>query len=234
MTQLKPSIFIRRVYVSKNSKAAFDEHFHRGLNIIRGQNSSGKTSIMNLIAFGLGRDVRNWKREALSCDFILIDAEINGKILTLKREIDEAQRRPLYIFDGNIESALRAGPQDWLKYPYNSTSEKESFSDALFNVMGMPRPRAENSKITMHQVMRLCYADQPTPARHIFNIEPFDSALTREAVFSLLTGLYNDNLYQAQTELDFNEKKLDKADSEIRSITKLLAKSGITDTTLRS
>ncbi len=231
MTQLKPSIFVNRVYVSKNSKPAFDEFFHRGLNIIRGQNSSGKTSIMNLIAFGLGRDVKNWKREALSCDFILIQVEINESLLTLKREIDSAQQRPLYIFAGALNEALEAGPQQWSKYPYNSTSEKESFSDALFKVMDMPRPRAERSKITMHQIMRLCYADQPTPPTHIFNVESFDSALTREAVFSLLTGLYNDELYKSQTELDFNQKRLEKADSEIRSIIKILAKSEITDTT---
>jgi DNA repair exonuclease SbcCD ATPase subunit len=65
MTPNRPSLFLRRLLVLNHTGGkAFDELFHKGVNIIRGQNSSGKSTIANLIFYVLGGDYTNWTTEA--------------------------------------------------------------------------------------------------------------------------------------------------------------------------
>lgn len=231
MTLFNPTIFIDRVRISKNGKTAFAGDFHEGLNILSGQNSSGKTSIMQLIAYGLGRDIKeqSWTDEQLACDYIIIEAILNGTYYCLKRDIEKAGRRPLEIFEGRLESAQSAGIEQWSRYPYNSTSEKRSFSETLFSLLEMPAIEGDSSKITMHQIMRLCYADQSTPAKQIFNIENWDTALNRENVYRLITGFFSNRLYEAEIEIKQKEKELDRVVSEIKAITQILTKAGFDD-----
>ncbi|MCK5864141.1 MAG: AAA family ATPase [Marinobacter adhaerens] len=231
MTPFKPTIFIDRVRVYKDKKVSFSGDFHEGLNIISGQNSSGKTSIMQLISYGLGRDIKeqSWTDEQLRCDFVIIETLLNGQYYCLKREIEKSGRRPLDIFEGRLETALAAGPELWSRYPYNSTSEKNSFSEALFGILEIPVVQGDSSKITMHQLMRLCYADQSTPAKHIFNLETWDTGLNRENVYRLITGFFSYSLFDAETELRQKEKEIERVIAEVRAITRILSKAGYED-----
>lgn len=93
--------------------------------------------------------------------------------------------------------------------------------------MEMPEAQGDGvSNITMHQLLRVLYADQPSLHSPIFRQEPrFDSALTREAVGSYLSGVYDDTLYMSQLEKRDIEKQISQIDSELRSIYTVLAKS---------
>lgn len=47
------SFFVNRLYVlTAEGKVAYDEEFHHGVNIIRGENSSGKSTITHLLFYG--------------------------------------------------------------------------------------------------------------------------------------------------------------------------------------
>ena len=49
------TLFLQRLRIlTRNGGVAYDEKFHRGVNIIRGQNSSGKSTIVRFIFFVLG------------------------------------------------------------------------------------------------------------------------------------------------------------------------------------
>ncbi len=48
---------IERLYVlTESGQVAYDERFHPGVNIIRGENGSGKSTITHLLFYGLGGD----------------------------------------------------------------------------------------------------------------------------------------------------------------------------------
>lgn len=42
-------MIVERMLVQKDGKSAYDEHYHIGVNVIRGDNSSGKSTILNFI-----------------------------------------------------------------------------------------------------------------------------------------------------------------------------------------
>jgi VIT1/CCC1 family predicted Fe2+/Mn2+ transporter len=49
------SLFLNRlVILTQEGRIAYDEKFHRGVNIIRGDNSSGKSTISHFIFYVLG------------------------------------------------------------------------------------------------------------------------------------------------------------------------------------
>ncbi|AUR04579.1 chromosome segregation protein [Phaeobacter inhibens] len=200
MTQFNPNLMIRRLKVVKSGKAVFDEYFHRGLNIIRGQNSSGKSTIMDFLYFALGGDVEkgHWREAAASCDSVIVEISANSRIVTLMREVEEASFQPMRVFYGTIAEADNANLGAWETYPFKR-GKKESFSQVLFRFLGLPEIEygEANSRLTMNQVLRLIYSDQMSSVERIFRSVSFDLAITRQAVGDLLCGAYSDAYYKA-------------------------------------
>lgn len=227
MTSYKPTLRINRLIVFQGGHKAFDCNFHAGVNVIRGRNSSGKTTIMDMLAFSLGAENIRWKKEALICTETLVEVLLNGKIATLRREISESLKRPMAIYWGSIEAALKAGAQDWELYPFLRSAHRISFSQALIEALEMPQAQGDGtSNLTMHQLLRVLYADQPSVHSPIFRLDSFDTPLTRDMVGGYLCGVYDDELYSAQLRLREIESLLGKQESELRSIYNVLGRSG--------
>src|SRR4051812_15366009 len=100
MTLFKPTLSVRRLIVTRRGQPAFDATFHNGVNIVRGENSSGKSTIMELLAYALGSELRYWKREALLCDYTIAEVAINGTAVTLRRTINDSKLNALDIYWG--------------------------------------------------------------------------------------------------------------------------------------
>jgi hypothetical protein len=192
--------------VTKAGQRAYDEHFHAGVNIIRGVpgegNSVGKSTIADLIFYGLGGDLTSWKDEAALCDLVIIEVRADGTSLTLRRQISQAALQPMSIYFGDFETSQRSGTDGWQVFPYTRHGDRESFTQVLFRVLGMPEVPAEAAaNITMNQLLRLMYVDQMTPVDRIFRFDSRDSPLRRQAVGDLLCGVFDDRIYPAQLRL---------------------------------
>ena len=229
MTLLKPTLKVTRLVVLQGGHRAFDCTFHFGVNVVRGRNTSGKTTIMDMIAYSLGAENIRWKPHALKCSNVMIEVELNGEPATFLREISQEAQRPLSIFWGRIEGALAAGPSLWDRFPFKRSEQKISFSQAIFGALDLPQAQGQGAaNLTMHQLLRVLYADQPSVHSPIFRMDNFDSALTRETIGGYLSGVYDDQLYTAQLRVRELNKALDKKISELRGIFRVLGQSGQT------
>lgn len=213
------NLFLNRLIIfADENKCAYDETFHRGVNIIRGQNSSGKSTILRFIFFALGGTYQNFVPEALRCSHVVAEIETNGKKLTLKRYLDKTEEGdrckkeiPMYIYLGGIDdyhADKRPQNEKWHKYGYRTGSETRSFSNVLFQMMGLPEFKAD-SNITMHQILRLIYLDQESPLSSLFFFDQWDKELIRETVARLLMGLYDEDLSKAKLEKEQVEKDIE-------------------------
>ena len=228
-------ILNRLVIITKDGKTAYDETFHRGVNIIRGHNSSGKSTIIRFIFYALGGCYSDFVPEALLCRVVFAEVEINGAVYTLKRYLERtddgrvSKYSPMYIYYGGMEdSKTDRRPDRWQKYGYKTTSGQRSFSNVLFELMGLPEFKAE-SNITMHQILRLIYLDQESPLSSLFFFETFDQELTRETVAELLMGLYDEQLSSKKLQQIALKKKIDETTQAIR-----ITKQFLSDPTLES
>lgn len=229
MTFIKPTLIVNRLSVFQNGHVAFDCEFHKGINIIRGRNSSGKTTVMDMLAFSLGAENIRWKPQALKCTSTIVEVSLNNKLACFKRDIAKEPMRPLSIYWGGMESAKKAGVHEWELYPFKRSENKISFTQAVLNALGMPLAQgAGSSNLTLHQILRVLYADQPSVHSPIFRFDKFDNALTRETVGGYLCGVYNDELYNAQLSLRDIDNELSKKVTELKSIFNVLGRSGKT------
>jgi hypothetical protein len=219
MTLHKPTILVNHLVVTKNGMPVMDIHFHAGLNIINGENSSGKTTAIRFIAYALGSESISFNQVAQLCDEIYLEIFTNEAVVTLRRNVSTQIMRPLSIFFGGMVAALSGAVTQWQQYPFKISESKVSFSQMMFRLLEMPELRSEGgSNITMHQLMRLIYSDQETPSSDLFRYDRFDRGITRAAVGDYLLGIDSTELY----DLKLQESAADKEASAIRTSIKTI------------
>lgn len=225
MTQYEPTLIVTRLVVKRNGHIAYDEAFHEGVNVIRGENSSGKSTILNFIFYGLGGDLTDWSDTALLCTDVFVEVDLNGKKAVLSREVTRTPRQPMEVFGGDYQTAMAASRAEWIKYPYLRSESKESFSQALFRLLGLPEVADEvSSNVTMHQILRLLYADQLSPVENLFRFEPFDPPTLRDVIGRFLCGVYDSSLYNNELKIRTLQSAFDSAQAELRSLFAVLGK----------
>lgn len=233
MTQYNPFLKLNRLVIfTKEGKKAYDEFFHEGVNIIRGHNSSGKSTIANFIFYVLGGDFKKWTKASLNCNDVYAEVYINNEPITIKRIISTSGNQPMSIFWGSYEESIKSGSEGWQIYPYRRSpaSNKKSFSNALFLALGFPELRGDvDSNITMHQILRLLYVDQKSLTLDLLMTDTFDSAITRKTIADLLFGVYDDSLYSDKIELRDSEKDFEVKRRQFEGIEQIF-KSSDTET----
>lgn len=228
MTESKPSyLALRRLVIRSAETIAYDEKFHFGLNIIRGENSSGKSTILDFIFYVLGGDVYIWKAAAARCTMVTAEVELNGIVVTLQREVSTERRRPLAIFYGPFEEAEKHRFENWKVFPYSKSSEAESFSMILFRLLGYPEAKSDlESNLTMHQVLRLAYVDQVSKTTALMREEDFDKPLIRRTIAEILFGIYDDTLYADELNRRDKVREVDAVSNQIMSVTAVMKEAG--------
>lgn len=240
---MQNNLFLCRLRIlTADKKVAYDEQFHRGVNIIRGQNSSGKSTIVRFIFFALGGCYGDFVPEALRCRSVMAEVEINGTVLTLKRYLEKTddgrvnRYAPMFIHFGPMDETLgnrrlrsqlaewfQYSTDEWQKFGYKTTTEHRSFSNILFRAMGLPEFKAD-SNITMHQILRLVYLDQESPLSSLFLYEQFDKELTRTMVAELLMGLYDQTLSDNKLKLVAVKKRIEELEQSLKITAQFLSR----------
>lgn len=225
MIRYDPCLIVNRLVVKRGTSVLYDETFHHGVNVIRGDNSSGKSTIMNFLFFGLGGDLDRsaWSEHALLCEHVWLEAEFNGNPAVLRRQIDVSSQSAMEIFGGRYDESVSAPSEAWKRYPYARSKTQESFSQAIFRLLNMPDVAVEGtSSITIHQILRLLYADQLSPTESLFRFEGYDPENLREAVGNLLCGAFDTEIYELQQLKRLRERELTEATAELRSIFRVI------------
>ncbi|ELO6156054.1 AAA family ATPase [Escherichia coli] len=200
---------------------ACDLTFKKGLNIITGHNSSGKSTVLDFIAYTLGAEGIHFKPAALECKESYLQISIFNEIVTLCRTVNLKEKNSLSVFFGDINSALEATTAEWIVLPYNNYEEKFSFSKLLFELLNYPIPTTSTSIITMNQLLRIIYADQMY-TYPIFKFEKWDSSEKRAAIRDFIFGLHTDELYELQNTLKEYKKNQENKKNEIKSVNSLM------------
>lgn len=221
MMQFKPFMFINRLVIKKEQYVVYDQLFHKGVNIIRGKNSVGKSTLMEFIFFALGGaiPIKQWKPTALLCSEVFIELNINNEIFTLQRNVSTNTKEGMRIFQGKLDNFSIF---DSLSFPYSSTDKKKSFHNNLIEIIGIPETKSgDSSFINFHQILRLIYTDQLTSVSRIFREEDFDSNLKRETIGDLILGITDVDILSKKLELMKIDKELNSKIQDIRGFLNL-------------
>jgi hypothetical protein len=229
MMLFNPNLEVVSLTVFRRGHRVFDEKFHTGLNIIRGENSSGKSTIMDFIFYGLGGDLldHQWRESALMCDTVMMGVKLNGKEITIQRDIEKKSSQPMKLFFGPASEAVQNSSEGWERYSFRR-GNSESFSQVMFRLLGLPEVQygEANTKITVNQILRLLYSDQLSSVEKLFRNQPFDDAITRQTVGDLLLGAFSEKYYAAKLNLKAFETEIKDVISRISILTRTHGRDG--------
>lgn len=141
------TLFLQRLrIVTDTGEVAYDELFHRGVNIIRGKNSSGKSTIVRFIFFVLGGYYSDFVPQALLCQYVMAEVCINGTVVTLKRYLEHRDdgkvnpSAPMYIYFGPMSEVVTRfkvqGSSDERPETWNLNRRQTESNDARINCRG--------------------------------------------------------------------------------------------------
>jgi hypothetical protein len=222
MSKIVQPLILNKLRILCRGNIVYEQPFHEGVNIIRGLNGSGKSTIADFIFFILGGEFDDWKDAASRCDEVHAEIETAVGKLTLRR-VTESKTAPVEVFFGNIEKANNSALEGWHRFPIRRNKGKESFSQVLFRSLNIPETTSEGSaNITMHQLLRLAYSDQRTPASRLFRYESFDTQAIRAAVGDLICGISGYEVYESNLRLRSLEKDLVDASQRLSGLLKAL------------
>ena len=216
------NLLLNRLLIISKGNIVYDENFHKGLNIIRGQNGSGKSTIIELIYYALGADQLSWKEEALKCDYVIAEIMISNHVLSIKRDINDEGTPPIFLFWGKIDEATITS---WERYSMKRSNERESFSQIIFRALNIPDSNITDN-LTMHQILRILYIDQLSPPYLLIRPEQFDPSTMKDAISRTLMGAYDIQLFSDENILKEKKKEAEKYDLEIRNISYIIKENG--------
>lgn len=218
----KPTLQVNRLVILRDGNHVYDQPFHQGVNIIRGWNSTGKSTITDFLVYALGYELSSWTAEQLLCDSVVIEVFINSTQLCLKREVTETGQAPMYIFEGDYESSKK-NSLSWIKYSSRRSKERHSYSQQLFDLFGLPQHKNDDdANLTMHQILRLLYVDQLTSTSKLLKAdEVHDNAIIRRAIGEYLLGIDNLESHNLRQELILANKKFESINGELTAIYKM-------------
>lgn len=213
---------ISRLIILRGSKHVYDQEFHEGVNIIRGWNSTGKSTIMDFLVYVLGYEIVSWTEEQLLCSSVVAEVFFNGVQVCLKRDVSETGQAPTLIFEGDYSTASKDS-ENWLKYSSRRSSERHSFSQQVFNMLGLPTHKNDDdANLTMHQILRLLYVDQLTSTSKLLKADDqHDNVTTRRAIGEYLLGIDDLESHNIRQDLMAANKVFEAINGELKAIYKM-------------
>jgi len=218
----KSRLFIERLVILSGAKRVYDQPFHLGINILRGWNTTGKSTVMDLLVFGLGAEITSWNEHQSKCDWVIVQLKINGFILTVKRERTATGKSAMLFFEGTIDESQKDS-ENWQRFPNRRSSEKHSYSQQLFEMLGLPQHKTDDSKnLTMHQILRLIYVDQLSATEKLLNADlNYDNVTIRRAIGEYLLGLDDLESHNLRQDLISANKEFESFNGELKAIYKI-------------
>ena len=226
MTSYNSSFRLSRFIILRKGSRVYDELFHEGINVIRGEHSVGKSMLLDFIYYSLGGELQSdeWKEPADQCSSVISEVYINNKPYCLQRTIDPEKIPPISIYDGLYEKA-KEDVEGWLIYGSRRSEKKQSFSEMLFNLFGWGKIKnGDFRNITFDQILRMIYYNQDTDSKKIFKNINFrgDSENTRLAIAEFLLSFNDFELHELRQKLLFAENKRDKINAELNAYKNIL------------
>lgn len=219
---------INRFIAFKGDKVMYDQPFHKGINVIRGEHSVGKSTLLDLIFYALGGELkdREWKEPIEKYNKVIAEVSIDDAPLTLVRVIDTTNKKPyIDIFDGSYEESTRT-EGGWLHLGPTRSENKMSFSEFFFEALGWGQSiTSDSNNLTMHQVLRFLYLSQSSDSTKIFRSEVesrYDSVSTRQAIGDFVLGLDDLSLYESRQKKWKLTRNIDSIESDVKSYKRIL------------
>ncbi|WP_204806333.1 hypothetical protein [Mycobacterium riyadhense] len=203
--------------------------FRADLTVLTGQTGVGKTTLLELIRFGLGGDgiLASVARQYVSDVHVSVD--IGDLRLQLSRGLDADRRRTVRVVDLVTRERL---PE------HSIAGDDPTISDLLLGAMGLQtglkaaarggRSTSAGAQITFNDIFRFMYVPQSEMNRDIAWSQQGYYDPKRKAVFELLFRLTLPSMLEMRSEINTMKSEIDIANRDAEVVRQFLADTGLT------
>lgn len=215
------NLIIKKVSYSGEKFEYNSPEMKTGLNIVLGDNGSGKSTFTYFIEYCLGGNLKYFSAESKKekyqeiindeNNYVELDIVINEESYKLKRFIGTND-----IFINHDE--------DYFSFPINRHNDNEIFSDWLLRKLDITVNElnlgTRNWKINISDLLRLIIYDQDTESKKIYK-EPSnlnfitDSLIIRKTIFEVLLGISSNEYFKKYDEFKEMTRQRDLAISKL-------------------
>lgn len=211
------NLIIKKVEYYGDNYQFISSDLETGINLIIGDNGSGKSTFVYFIEYALGGTIKpfslNNKEKYLEIlhdknNYVKIEVEINNNKYFFKR------------FINNNDILISDDKENITMLPINRNKNNKIFSDWILEKLNIPSYELNYGsyawKFNFNDLIRLLIYDQDTEAKKIYKSpisENFinDSIVIRKAIFETLLGISSIEFFKLHDELKNAEKEKDIA-----------------------
>ncbi|MBL4798382.1 MAG: hypothetical protein JKY50_13275 [Oleispira sp.] len=226
-----PTILINQLILVGHRKE-YTIPFHPGVNIIYGDADTGKSSILDIINYMLGKSSLDLYDEIeTSVNHCILDVELNGINYIIKREIHKPSK-PLEVYQSTYREIEKAFPKKYKLRPEDNYECSGVYSDFLLNVLNLPNIKVKKSpsrddsellRLSFRDIFKYCYLNQDdVGSKRILNIGTFKETKTKQ-VFKYIHNLLDTNIADIEGEISYLKKDLNTKNEKYKSITEFLS-----------
>jgi nicotinamide riboside kinase len=136
----------------------YEVNFKDGLNFITGPISTGKSTILELIDYCLGKkNHKDYQEVKLTCKYVSLDLFLNDQRVLIQRPLFSFEL-PVKIFKWNDETNDFSKEFDF--YTITSPLEENSLSRFLNENIGMPEFKLSGQTFSFRDLYKYCYIGQ--------------------------------------------------------------------------
>jgi len=189
-----------------------------GVTVVAGDSGGGKTSLLNLIKYGLGGGATITKAVANAADRVVLEVEVGGRSFHLTRRF--ATRKSI------VE--VREGDEMPVEYSTSRGNKRPWISDLLFGALGIPSVQVPQSRspkshrltsISFQDVFAYCYLDQDQIDRStVFDNESPGRGPKRPWTFELLFGLIDSTVAELEATREELAEKREEREGRLVSV----------------
>lgn len=210
-------------------EGAVHYEFPSDLTVLAGQTGVGKTTLLELIKFGLGADglLAPVAREHVTD--VHLSLAVGDQRLQISRGLDDERRRVLRVRDLISDDRL----------PDYTVGGERPISGLLLEAMGIApglraaargsRSTTAGSEITFNDILRFMYVPQSEMNRDIAGSREGYYDPKRKSVFELLFGITSSSMLEMRSEINTLRGEIEIAEREAGIVRQFLSDTGVTN-----
>lgn len=224
-----PRLCIRRLLLTAPGRN-YSVEFQPGVNIICGPISTGKSSVLQLIDYALGRRTPPKYPEIAKCSDVLLETTIDDETLTIRRSL-KASGEKAQIFDVAIDEVL-ASARNGREVSPKHKADEESISLEVLDRLGFgllkvktaPTQEASGTaSFSVRDLLRLVFVDQDriASASAFLENQPFNR-IKWEAAFEIVHKIHDSAATELGEQLATAQQRFSKLQDYLESAQRFL------------
>lgn len=223
-------LLINKLILIGNRKN-YEVPFFPGVNIIYGEEDSGKSSILELINYLLGSNkLDKYVELEQSVKYAILELNLNSQVYCIKRDIFD-NKRDIEIYMTDYDNINAVFPTKY-KPNYDNTIDGKFFSDFLLDALNFPKVKIKTSptkddsalaKLSFRDLFKFCYLNQDDVGiKNLLNNQNYVLYPKIKEVFKYIFNLSDEEISKLEQSISEKTKLKNKLTTKISNIQEFL------------